>query len=354
MEVDEDHADRISRLFGRGLDWDRLVLLARRHGLVPLLHRTLSGLKSNGVPPDVRQRLRSLAEGVRFHGLVLLRELLNALRALESAGITAVPYKGPALAAFLYRDLALRQFSDIDLLVRPRDAVKARRVLLDLGYVPRRPMSERAAAAYARLHCDFTFTADGQLNVDLTWWIAPRYWRLPEIPRSSWDRLGRLSLGGVSVPWLAPRDLLFVLCIHGCKHKWDTLKWIVDIAEWLRNHPDFDWREAMHDARQAGYERMLALSVFLAHELLEAPLPAAVLEAVRSKPRVADLAAEVCENLFAAYSEPASTLVQLPFLARLAERFDTKLSCQLLRPLYFLLHRVARPGMAALRKVAAG
>ncbi len=354
MRVDEDQAQRISRLLGRRLDWDGLILTARRHGLVPLLYRTLSGLRSGNVPPDIFGRLRSLFEVFGLQNLLHVSVLLGALRALGEAGVTATPYKGPALAAFLFRDIALRQFSDIDLLVRPCDALRARRVLLDQGYIPSRRISDRAEAAYVRFHCGFSFAVESQFIVDLNWRVAPWYWRLPEIPDSAWKGLGRLSLTGVSVPWFAPEDLLFVLCLHGCKHKWDSMKWVVDVAELVRIQTDLDWREVIENARRTGSERMVFLGLFLANELLDARLPADVLAAVRSKPLVAILAAEVCDNLFAVYAEPAGTLTELAFIARAAERFSTKLSCHILRPLYFLLHRVVRPGMAAVRRAAGG
>ena len=352
MRIDDDHAQRISRLVRRSLDWNGLVLAARRHGLVPLLYRTLSGLDSNQVPSDILERLHSIFEAFRFQNLVFLRELLSAMQALEHAGVTAIPYKGPALADYLYQDFALRHFVDLDLLVRPCDAVKARGVLQAHGFTPKRDIAECATVAWVKFHCEYSFNSpENQITLELNWRLAPRYWRLPEIPDAAWERLGRLSLAGVEVPWFAPEDLLFVLCLHGCKHKWDTLKWLVDIAELLRAHPGLDWREITDLARRTGSERMLMIGLVLAHDLLNAPLPADVLEAARSKPLVSSLASEVCENLFATNIEPASTLTELAFLARAAERLDMKLCCQVLRPLYFLLHRVVRPGAGALQQV---
>ena len=355
MQVDEQRAERISGLLADRLDWDRLVLTAWRHGLSPLLYRTLTGVGASNVPPEVLRRLRSLSEAFRAQNLFFVSTLLRAVRALSAAGIIATPYKGPALAAALYSDLALRQCSDVDMLVRPSDALKARHVLLDSGFIPKRRIPEFAEAAYVRLHCEFSFvTYERQFVVELNWRTAPSYFRFPEIPDSAWDRMGRLSLAGDSVPWFAAEDLLFVLCLHGCKHKWEMLKWIVDIAELLRMHPDRDWRKVTEDARRTGSERMLKLGLFLAHDLLDARLPADVLDAIRSEPSVVSLAQEVCDDLFAPDAEPGRTLTILPFLGRLAERLDTKFFCRALFLPYFLLHRVVRPGMAALRRAAGG
>ena len=52
--------------------------------------------------------------------LWLTLELLNIHRHLQARGLEVLPYKGPVLAEALYGNVALRQFSDLDLLVRSR------------------------------------------------------------------------------------------------------------------------------------------------------------------------------------------------------------------------------------------
>ena len=355
MQTGDDDARRIAVALDHDLDWSGLVSLAQRHGVTSLLYRTLSGLHAERVPTGVLERLRSLFETNRFRNLVLVTELVKVLRALEAGGVIATPYKGPALAAALYADSTLRQSLDIDVLVKPKDALHARRILLNLGYVPKHQRFAVSESAFARFHCEFAFTtAERQLLVELSWRFAPWYFRMPEVPDAAWERLGCLTLAGVSVPWFAPEELLFVLCLHGCKHKWRSLKWIVDIAELLRVHPELDWREMMENANRTGAKRMLALGLFLAHDLLDARVPAEVLDVVRRTPSIMPLALEVCNTLGTADGEPGSTLTILPFIARVAERLETRLFCRALLLPYFLLHHVVRPGAAALRRVMPG
>jgi len=357
-QVDAEGIRRIAELAARDLDWDRLALVARLHGLVPLLHRTLSGLASSRVPQAVLARLKSQSEAIRFQNLVLAQELLAALRVLESAGVTAMPYKGPALAVFLYQDIALRQFSDIDLLVRPRDAVKAKRILMRLGYVPYRALSDRWDAAWVRIHQEFLLVVPHkQFFVDLSWCFAPAIWRLPKIADPTWRRLGRLSLLGASVPWPDAEDLLLILCLHGSKHKWEELKWIVDVAELLRTRPELDWRRLTDDARRMGAYRMLAICLVLASELLDAPIPRELLDRFRSTPSVASLAAEVCDDLCASTAKPAGITDRLShiqgrlsFLARAADRSTMRWACRALHFGYFVLYRMVRPGIALMRR----
>jgi len=332
------------------LNWDTLVLLARLHGLTPVLYRALSALGPSGAPPAVVDKLRVAYEAQRFRNLFLATELLRALRTLDAAGVTAIPYKGPALAVALYGDLALRQFNDLDLLVKPRDAVEARRALVAGGFVPERRLSDVAVTAYAHLHSQFAFTTgEGQARIEINWRTAPWYFRLPEIPGDVWGRLGRLSLAGNEVPWPAPEDLLFLLCLHGGKHGWDTLKWIVDIARLLERHPNLDWSAVALLTHRTGTARLVALGLSLAHDLLDAPPPPAAFEPVAAAPSVASLAAQVRTHLRTRGSGSVDTQATLAFLGRATERFDTKLFCRVLLPVpYFLLHRLARPSAAAL------
>ena len=62
------------------------------------------------------------------------RELFRILGHLESAGIKTLAYKGPVLAKTLYGDVTERQYSDLDILIRPEDVPRAKAALLALGH----------------------------------------------------------------------------------------------------------------------------------------------------------------------------------------------------------------------------
>ena len=73
------------------------------------------------------------------------------LEDFENHGITAIPYKGPALALQVYGDLKLRSFVDLDVLVRRSDAARAGTLLAARGYRPHlqlSPAQESIALAF--------------------------------------------------------------------------------------------------------------------------------------------------------------------------------------------------------------
>ena len=97
---------------------------------------------------------------------------------------------------------------------------------------------------------------------------------------------------------LSQENLLLFLCVHGGKHGWERLGWICDIAELIRIRNEMNWRTVMDQARALKSERMLLLGLYLASDLLEAPLPEEIRARVHSDPAVRSLATQVGERLF--------------------------------------------------------
>ncbi len=92
----------------RAVNWPACLNLARAHGLVPLLHAGICRWRA--VPDEVLSGMARDACQIELRNLDLTAELVRLLAVLQRGGITATPYKGPALAARLYGDVALRQF----------------------------------------------------------------------------------------------------------------------------------------------------------------------------------------------------------------------------------------------------
>ena len=111
---------QILDLLHQPIDWDKLLELAGWHGAMPLLYVTFKRVAPEQIPAPVLNQLQAQYHANDMRNIILTRELLRLLQLLAAHGIEAVPYKGPALALTLYNNLALRQFTDLDILVRPR------------------------------------------------------------------------------------------------------------------------------------------------------------------------------------------------------------------------------------------
>ena len=238
-----------------------------------------------------------IAEPVARRALRQLRELLAVHRDMETAGILAVPFKGPVLAAQLYGDVARRQSNDLDFLVRRSDLGRATDLLVARGYRPPPLLATRRGAKFLDGVGHHRFTRGDGAIVELHWDFAPRHFPYPIDRARVRSHLEPVRIGG-RLLYTVPRDeLLFLLCAHGAKHAWVRLAWIRDVAQLVRVASNPDWNAVLAAARRRRALRMMLLSLLLAAELCDAPVPHWVIERARSDPTVSSLAQEVRDRL---------------------------------------------------------
>src|SRR5207247_9741050 len=89
---DARHADRVAVVVHAGLDWERVLALARSHGLMPLLHRHLS-LQADGLSQPVAARLCAEARAAARRNLDLTGGLLSLLQLLAGHDLPVLPLK---------------------------------------------------------------------------------------------------------------------------------------------------------------------------------------------------------------------------------------------------------------------
>jgi hypothetical protein len=134
-----------------------------------------------------------------------------------------------------------------------------------------------------------------------------------------------LTLGGTEMPMLPPGCLLLLLCAHGAKHRWWQLRWICDIAEYLRRQPELDCPAILALARRTGNERVLRLGLLLAHDLLGCAAPAEIVQRARADRVVVSLAHEVRTTLGLPCEPTAMRLDNLLFHIRAKEHLADRL-----------------------------
>jgi hypothetical protein len=297
--VDAIGATRVRALLRQGVDWDAVIGMAGPHGVIPLLYSNLSVIAPGLVPEGTLEQLRRQYRGNAYHNFLLMLELRRLLALLEAHDISAIPFKGPALACSVYGDLSLRQFGDLDILVRKQDARRAKVILLSQGYRTGFDLSPAQESAYLKSGYAFELARDdGRMYLEVHWAITPRYFCAPLDPERFWERLEPISLAGTTVNGLSPGDLLLALCLHSSKHGWDRLKWVCDIAELLGRNMRIDWESVMRQAEAVGSKRMLFIGLLLARDLLGANLTEQVWKCAQADPVASSLAAQFRDRLF--------------------------------------------------------
>ncbi|MGC1678364.1 MAG: nucleotidyltransferase family protein [Candidatus Binataceae bacterium] len=297
-----------------GLDWSELLRLADRHAVTAFLCHSCPN-------PE----LREIAMKAARVNLTLSAELLKLLDLFKQQAIDVVSLKGPVLGAALYGDEALKTSSDLDLLVRPRDALRAIHAMLAACYRLTSVQHWSGDGAYLRdLNGELSFSDPaGDLKIDLHWRLLPTYYPALFDDAELWGKLRPVPWGRTRALTLAPEHLLLFLCAHGTKHSWERLGWLCDTARLIQVESELNWSEVFAQARRTDTSRMLSLGLLLASDLLGVDIPPAAARLADADARTRALAGTALERLRA--DSPVSALDTARFGLRAFERRDNRM-----------------------------
>ena len=255
---------QVSQALGGDLCWDEVFEQAAYHRVLPALYQALRGRTAvqAGIQSALRARyLRHCQRAMR-----LSAELAGILQHFDARGIPVIAQKGPALAHLLYGDSAMREFGDLDLLVRPTDVSRAVGALIELGYEKNLELSSRQQKAYLRSGYEYVFGRGEERNlVELQWNLLPRFYAVDVNVDELFSRSREVEFDGRRARMLGLEDQLLFLCVHAAKHQWAQLGMVRDIA--ALGTFDLDWAFILGEAQRLGILRIVVISLLLADEL---------------------------------------------------------------------------------------
>jgi hypothetical protein len=292
-------------------DWRPFAAACDFHHLVPFVFCRLRDLAGDSVPAGLLGHLRARFYEISARNYHLARKLVDLTSLLEAHHIPVLAYKGPAVAMAVYGELALRQYEDLDLVIRKEYLSKALDLMTQQGFrmVPYsyrcgfqfvsysiRPENPRHLARYNVVTLE---APDNTFFVDLHWQLANRDGRAfsPAIEKV-WYRAERLGLPQGSVSTFCREDLFLALCYHGSKHRWSHLKWLLDVAELLRNAETIDWSRIEEMIRiRPRASASASLAILLAQELLNVHIPVEAAGVVPARQRTLVEAKAISEEI---------------------------------------------------------
>lgn len=298
------------------MNWDCLLELGGEHSVLGLLAMRLREVDYAGVPPAAREALQNRIRAQHLFTLSMTADLFQVLREFSQGGIESILVKGPVISLLAYGDAAIRNYVDLDLLVRHSDIAAAAQCMEKLGFESDVPLSTIQSD---KIPGEYLFKWPGtrkiiELHTERTF----RYYPLPMRVEDLFARCRQLALDGREVPALSLEDEFVLNCIHGAKHFWERLMWVADIAAVVARHPEMDWRKVQRAARDVGAARMMHLALRLAESLLQVPVPAAMHAVVRGDKAVDRLAGQVIRWL------PQIELADPPLRERASFRMEMR------------------------------
>ncbi len=241
-KLSSEERARTVQFLATPLQWPLILERAYSHQVYPLLYRNLLELGFPGVPHEVQTELKSAYLANGFRNQLLAEELARLLKLLGEAGIPVIPLKGVTLAQSLFGDPAARVCSDIDILVPPGDAVRARGVILRNGYSSQFT-EEFFVNHQLRTSPDCPLVSETKVLtylVELHWTLLYSSSKNQESMENLWSQARPHEFYGVRTWNLTPEWEFVFLALHAASHKWSSLKWLIDIHELFESRT-VDW-----------------------------------------------------------------------------------------------------------------
>ncbi|MFB2835270.1 nucleotidyltransferase family protein [Floridanema evergladense] len=224
------------------LDWDNLCEFVYIEALTPLLYRILRN--EDWLPENVQVEWRNAYYQNACRNTLLLRDLGKVLQRLADVGVDVIVLKGAALAEKVYRDIAVRQMVDLDLLIHPEDLAIVREVLANLGYQLAGVEMQSGFNEEFRneeIHCKQGLV---NVNLDLHWkLVSPVYYQRTFLTDWFWETAILTKISDSPAFILGNEAQIVYLCAHlMLHHGGNSLLWLHDIAEAIAFSPtEIDW-----------------------------------------------------------------------------------------------------------------
>lgn len=295
-------ASEVTSLLTVDLDWETLVQTAIDRGLMPLLYQSLKEIEVKLVPQSVMMQLQILTQMNGIDNITKTKELLKILSLLESKGIEAIAFKGSILATSIYGDIALRQFNDLDILVRLQDFWQTKAILVDRGYqsylskemeidlfnnhfqVPLSYQNPAIATVDSQFQPSL-FDRNPALSIDLHWGIPPRRIFNPDRCDRLWDNHNSIDLIGQEIKTFSPEVTLVIQCLNAGK-EFEYLgihlpiKQVCDVAKVIQTYSNLNWNLALKISSQLQVQKLFLIGLFMTQNLLQIALPQLILEKI--------------------------------------------------------------------------
>ena len=228
--------------------------------------------------------------------MLMSAELIRIMKLLGENDIEALAFKGPILAQMAYGNITLRQYVDLDVLVKKEDIYKIDRLLKDRGYRRVLEITPAQEEVYMRYAHDLgLYHPQSAVHFEMHWSLMDDDYPMQIDLDTIWENPQTIKINQQEIKAFPTEELLFYLCIHGSKHLWERIEWIKDIDLLIRTQ-EIDWEIVISRSRDTGFEKMVYLGFTLSEQLFGTPLPPNIRQHIVQLEILDDLSAFVLQS----------------------------------------------------------
>jgi len=225
-----------------------------------------------------------------------------------------------------YGDITLRQFGDLDILIKKEDRSKMMALLIGEHYIPEiNLLKETEETFFDCVNVIGLHKASTGVRVEIHWELLPKNYAIDWEEDALWASKNSVPINNIPTPVLSLEPLLLYLCAHGAKHLFERLEWVCDIDRSIRSNPDIDWQSLVHEAKSLGIKRMLFLGLALSQHFFKLDLPEQIIKQIEEDKALPSLIAKVIEVNFSQTSKKGKSYSSFGLLWSMRENLSDQL-----------------------------
>jgi hypothetical protein len=270
------------------IKWSELVQQGITHGILPLLYSRLKNLNPDRVPIPEIKKLKSIYLINAGRNLIRANRIENLYQLMEKHQIELVFFKGAVLAVQAFGDLNLRNFCDIDVLIKSQDFARVYDLMESSEYQPIKPAIGNRKKIWTRTRRNFEFKDEtGFYDFHQQVIQGPRFFWL----RDCFQNHTTVKILTRPVPALNVEDSVIMLALHGTHHGWNILKFVADLAHMIySNESEINWDTLILKARAMGCLRMVMIGLLLGQDFCGMQIPPVIQDLIQNDKKTRKLA----------------------------------------------------------------
>jgi hypothetical protein len=235
-------------------DFDYLLNVARTHGVEQLLYYRLKGYNLK-----INKKLSEYYYGNTARNIIIYNELKNLVNILNKNKIDFLVLKGTALAVSCYKNIALRQMSDIDISIKIEDKEKLKKILKNYKLIVNEEYEKKNnELQYIKRIKDF------KLLIEFSWDLRPLYVKDYFLFKNN----KKIFYKDFSFNALKDEDNIIFLITHLKEHhNYYGLHWLADL-DWLISKK-IDYGYLIRKAKKYNKLNELYFTLFLINNLFK-------------------------------------------------------------------------------------
>lgn len=253
-------------------NYQNIRRLSHKHGIYPLLYKTVRFLHPGSLSAETDTLFKQHNMAITQHNMLMSAELLQLMHLFEVNNIDAMAFKGPVLGELAYGSVSLRQYGDLDILIKKDDIEKSISLLLERGYTPEIELGKSTLKTFYRC-VNVIGMQKGAVRVEIHWELLSKNYAIDWEEEKLWRESETIEINRKAIKMLSFENHILYLCAHGSKHLFERLEWICDIDRTIRTKHDINWEHLLQEANLLGIERMLLFGLALSKLFFELSLP---------------------------------------------------------------------------------